>query len=422
MSTRRPVPPEFLLGAGATAGGIGALVFVAVGTRHLGLGGFSPLSQLWTVWAIAAAVLTFSYQQVVIRRSWARAADREPLLVVVPVAAALAVAAGTHPVRTRLFGSDSPGWVLAAAAIPVGCALIGATRGRWAARERYAGLALMVGGENTIRALAAVALALVGASSPWFAAAILVGFLPALVVPRGRPSRDTALADASSTRTLTGAALSGLLSHGTLVIAPVLAAAAGRPGDEVSALFAYLALTRAPYQIAQGIVPRAADRWTGWAAHGAGSDFVRLHRFVVGATAAAVVLAAGASVVVGDRVAGLFFASAGVLDAPTRGLAAVLVVLAVANLAFTVVAISEGRATRASAHWIVAVLVVGAVGIVTRPSSPLTVVALPVAVETLVFAALAVDLGLRHRPARRPGYAASARPGVDVGGPSTEER
>lgn len=389
MTAQRPVPPQVLLGAGAVASGLSALVFVATGTRYLGLEGFQPLAQLWTLWAVAAAALTFSYQQIVIRRSWAHEPRREPLLVILPAVVAASTGVATYLLRLRLFGSTSAGWPLAAAVIPLGCSLIGAARGRWAARDHYPALAVMVGGENAIRALVGMGLVVAGAPAPLFAAAILAGFLPALISPRGRPVRAATVAHVSSLHTLTGAAVSGLIAHGTLVVAPVLLAAAGRPGEEISAMFAFLALTRAPYQIAQGLIPRAANIWTGWAAHGRSDALDRLHRLIAMSTLAGAVVATIVSIAVGDRVAAVFFDAGGVLDARARALAAVLVVFAIGNLTFTVAAISTGAATRASSYWLKAIVPVLVVAALTRPTTPAAVLSLSVTLEVLVFVALA---------------------------------
>ena len=53
----------WLPAAAALVTGIAGAVTLIVSQRHLGLDVMAPLAQLWTIWAVMAAGLTFSFQQ-----------------------------------------------------------------------------------------------------------------------------------------------------------------------------------------------------------------------------------------------------------------------------------------------------------------------------------------------------------------------
>ncbi|HEX2404961.1 MAG TPA: hypothetical protein VHM29_09680, partial [Acidimicrobiia bacterium] len=134
MSSRSPTAlwrDRWVVVAGSALAGIGAFVFVLVATRSLGLEEFSPISQLWTVWAIAAAVVTFSTQVVTVHRevligktSISRTSELMPLvlllLLVIPV---------LFLYRVRIFGESSLLWPIVGTLIPLGSYATGKARG-----------------------------------------------------------------------------------------------------------------------------------------------------------------------------------------------------------------------------------------------------------------------------------------------------
>jgi len=363
---------------------LGGFIFIIAATRSLGLDAFAPVSQLWTIWALSAAVTTFSYQQLTIRRAWQQGTRIPPTVLVAPVALAIIVFVASALASNRLFGSSSLGWPAAAAGTPIGAAVIGITRGRWAARGRYVGLALVVASENAIRAALALLLAVLGASVGWYGLAILVGFSAAVFSPRTSiPSRHGTI-DESAGSMVGAAGLAGLLAHSTLVLPPLIAAGLGASRDEVSILFAYLASLRVPYQIALGVVPRAAERWTQASVDSDTTMFTKI-RFslltvaIVGGSVAALLSAA-----IGDQLAGLLFDGSGVLSTSARAMAGAAAVVAVSNLGLTVAGISDGRAFAVASRWLAGVLAAAAAFLLFGETGITAVLAAVLAVEMVV--------------------------------------
>jgi len=371
-------------------------VFIVVATLTLGLDDFAPVSQLWTIWALSAAVVTFSYQQLTIRRAWQQGDSLSPLVVAAPVVLAFGVFVASALASDRIFGSSSLGWPAAAAGMPIGAAVIGITKGRWAARGRYLGLATVVASENAIRASLAVALAVVGATVGWYGAAILVGFAAAAFSPRNAvPDRQGSI-DESAGSMVGEAGLAGLLAHSTLVLPPLIASGLGATNQEVSILFAYLAALRVPYRLALGVVPRAAERWTQASVEGDSSMFGKI-RLIMGATAlAGGALAAALSAGIGDPMAGWLFNGAGVLSTSARATAGAASVIAVANLGLTVAGISDGRASAVASRWAAAVAATTGAVLITGRTDITAILAGVLGVEITVL----VLLSAMHRVGR----------------------
>ena len=355
-----------------------------VATRTLGLDEFAPVSQLWTVWALAAAVMTFSYQQLTIRRAWQTSGSVSPLVIAFPFVLALAVLAIGIATSTRIFGSDTMWWPAAAAGMPIGAAMIGVTRGRWAARGRYLGLAALVASENGIRAMLAVVIAVLGGSAGWYGLAILIGFSAAAFSPRDPVPARRGSIDESSGSMVGGAGLAGLLAHSTLVAPPLIAAGLGRSDQDVSILFAYLAALRVPYQIALGVVPRAAERWTQASVDDDHAMFAQIKTVLVVVALAGGALAAVLSAAVGDRLAGLLFDGSGVLTSSARAMAAAAAVVAVANLGLTVAGISDGKARSVAARWATGVAASAAAVMLSGRSDTTAILAGMMGVELVV--------------------------------------
>ena len=107
------------------ATGLGGFTFIVVATKSLGLEAFAPVSQLWTIWALSAAVITFSYQQLTIRRAWQTTAPVSPSIIAFPFVLALAVLAIGMAASKRIFWSGDLWWPAAAATSPIGASLFG---------------------------------------------------------------------------------------------------------------------------------------------------------------------------------------------------------------------------------------------------------------------------------------------------------
>ena len=270
VSSRSPTTlwrGRWVILAGSALAGIGSVVFVLVATRSLGLEGFSPISQLWTVWAIAAAVVTFSTQVVTVRRevligktSISRSSELMPLilllLLVIPV---------LFLYRVRIFGESSLVWPIVGTLIPLGSSATGKARGWLAVHGSPAQLAGVVGGENLVRAGVAIVLAFLEAGPIWYALGILAGYSVALIGLSGR-TPQSALDEGTGSnedRLLPlSASTAGICDHLLLVAAPTVLATSSGNLALVSALFVAMAVYRAPYQFVLGLVPSMTRRFT----------------------------------------------------------------------------------------------------------------------------------------------------------------
>jgi hypothetical protein len=342
---------------GSAVAGVGAFVFVLLATRSLGLEGFSPISQLWTVWAIAAAVVTFSTQVVTVRRevlaresATSLGAERVPLILllafVVPV---------LFVFRGRIFGDPTLLWPIIGSLIPVGSYATGKARGWLAVHGSPLQLAGVIGGENLVRCLAGALLALIGASAIWYGAAILMGYAVALL---GLRPGKAVVHDQSDDRSVDerwlplSASAAGICDHLLLVAAPtVLATSSGDPAV-VSALFVSLAVFRAPYQFILGIVPSLTrdliERIPGLSApairHGArrGAAWVLTLSLAAGAV----------GLLIGESVVAPIFGGRGVLESADHALAAALTVVATGALLVSVAHLALGWAKPLMVTWV----------------------------------------------------------------------
>lgn len=132
----------------------------------------------------------------------------------------------------------------------------------------------------------------------------------------------------------------------------LLAAAGGAPA-EVTALFAGLALFRAPYTLALGLVSQLTERLTVLVVRGDREALQRFRLGVVGATLGAAVLGAGIGYWVGPPLMELVFGDGVRLPGGLTLLIAVGTVFALANLVLTVTALARGRTAALVRAWVV---------------------------------------------------------------------
>jgi hypothetical protein len=336
--------------------GVGAFVFVLLATRTLGLEGFSPIAQLWTVWAIAAAVVTFSTQVVTVRRevlggesATSIRAERVPLILLLALAVPV-----LYIFRARIFGETNLLWPTIGSLIPIGSYATGKARGWLAVHGSPIELAGVIGGENLVRCLVAVVLAIVGASAIWYAAAILMGYsVAALGMRHGRPViRDGSGETSLDERLLPlSASVAGICDHLILVAAPTVLATSSANPAVVSALFVALAVFRAPYQFILGIIPSLTrdltERLPELSALAIRQNARRGAVWVVG-------LALTAGVVgffIGESVVAPIFGGRGMLDPTDHALAAALTVVATGALVVSVAHLALGWAKALMLTW-----------------------------------------------------------------------
>src|SRR5262249_54546862 len=150
----------------------------------------------------------------------------------------------------QLFHSDAIWFPLLVMIVTLGSGFIGIVRGGLSARHQFVSVAAALVAENAVRCLAAGVLIVFDVTSPVaFGACLAGGALVGLFWPRsfrfsreqGKPTVESAL------RFIGGAAGGQLIGQAVLTGGPVVLALSGGSAAEVTALFAGLALFRAPY-------------------------------------------------------------------------------------------------------------------------------------------------------------------------------
>lgn len=392
---------------GSVLSGLAAYAYAAIGSRSLGADGFAPVAVLWAFWALTAAAVSFPVQHWVIRSIRAAGNEGEvrnalPRVLLIASLCSLAVGIVAWSARARLFGSTGVVFPISLAVIPMGSVLVGLSRGTLAARHRFVATSAAFTTENLIR----VILAVVGAQLGWTPAAfgmiLIAGFASVLFWPdalwfrrAGPDSADLALLGA----TATGSALSQFVLTG----GPIAASVVGATPAEVTALFAALALFRAPYVIALGIASRLTGTLTSLVMD-ARSDMLRrvllATSVLVGSGAAAAVLFA---TTIGPMTLRLLFGSDVVLATGTMAVIGAGTAIAIGTLVHTLIVISRARSDLMIWSWVTA-LASSIAWIALGPGSALTRIAWAFLIgEATALAVMTVaELHAGRGPARLP--------------------
>lgn len=399
------------LGVASVTSGLLAYVFFAMSTRSLGAAAAAPVSVLWTYWSFAAAALTFPLQHWVARSVAAhegegavhRAMARVTVLVVLTAAATGLIA---WFMRQTLFHSSSVWFPVLVACVTLGAGFIGVVRGGLAARRRFFSLATCLIAENGSRCVyAAVLIAVDGQSSVAFgwclAAGSLVGFLWPSAFRFAR-SENASLGE-SPVRFIGGAASGQLIGQAVLTGGPVLLAVSGGTAAQVTTLFAALALFRAPYTVAIGVVAKL----TGYLTVLYVNQRLRLLRNwrlgVIGSGVLALPVAGGIGALVGPWLLPLIFGGEVKLSASLCALVAVGSAIALVNLVTTIMIMAQGRSGAVLTAWLIGALG-GFVYWVASSLSPLNQTCWTfVVAESVAFVALLVgeSIGGVRVPAER---------------------
>jgi O-antigen/teichoic acid export membrane protein len=348
------------LAGGSIAGGLLAYVFFALVTRALGAEAAAPVSVLWVWWGFAAAALTFPLQHWITRMITAHGGELVLRVMLGRIAGAVAVPALVAGllawlVRDPLFGRDGVGFPLLVVAVTLGSGLLGVVRGTLTARRRFAAVGLSLMLENVIRCVAAATLFALDVDSPLAYGGCLVGGYLASVVWLSalRFGRDGTPPEPGSTLGLVrGVALGQLLAQIALTGGPILLALAGGAPAEVTALFAGLALFRAPYTFAVGLVAPLTGWLTTLVVQEREDTLRRFRVGVLGVTAVLGLLAALLGGWIGPPLMELVFGSGIRLDADLTAVLAVGTVFAMANLVHTLLVVARGRSGGLVRGWL----------------------------------------------------------------------
>lgn len=161
--------------------------------------------------------------------------------------------------------------------------------------------------------------------------------------------------DTSAFAFLGGAASGQLVAQGVLTGGAVLLALLGGSAVEVTAMFAALALFRAPYMVVLGTLPQLTERLTTYVVSGAVDRLRALARGLAALTVVMVPLAGVFGAVLGPWLLRLVFGSTVVVGPEVAAMVAAGCTLAVANVVLMVAALAGDRPLRVAGAWAAAV-------------------------------------------------------------------
>ena len=403
------------LAIGSAVSGLLAYLVFALTTRGLGAAQAGPVSVLWSYWSFAGAAFTFPIQHWVARSVTAHgevSVRRSiPLLSLVILGSSLLLGGLAWLARESLFHRSDAWFPLMVAAITFGSAVIGGVRGGLSARGRFVAVAWSLVAENGVRCAAAGVLLAVGDTRVVaYGLCLVAGSLVVVLWPSALRfgTEGDATGGPHPFAFLAGASVSQLIGQVVLTGPPVLLALAGGSPGDVTTLFAALALLRAPYMLALGMVAQLTTWVTRAVVTGNLSALARMRVRLRLATLVTVALAAGGAALLGPFVLPLVFGPDVTLGSFAMALIAAGCALAVTNLVLVVSGLAQGRSSPVAWCWVGSVLAAG-VTYVALTGLPLedTVIWSFLAAETVAFALLSVveSRAPRHTPgvSRRSG-------------------
>jgi O-antigen/teichoic acid export membrane protein len=352
------------LAVGSAVSGVMAYVFFALSTRALGAESAAPVSVLWTYWSFASAALTFPLQHWIARSVAAHDGEGSvhqaiPRVAGLVVIASLVVGLLAWVTRDQLFHRDDVWFPLLVAAVTLGSGFIGVVRGSLTARRRFGSVAWALAAENGSRCAVGIVLVVANVdSSLAYGCCLAGGALIGLLWPSAlRFSREQATASTESAlRFISGAASGQLVSQAVLTGGPVALALSGGSPAEVTALFAGLALFRAPYTLVIGLVSALTGRLTRLVVLGHHAALRRFRLTTLAGTFLALLVAAVVGDAFGPWAVRLIFGDEVELDHVACLLVALGSTFALATLVVTVSVMAQSRSASIARSWVIALL------------------------------------------------------------------
>jgi O-antigen/teichoic acid export membrane protein len=392
---------------GSLVAGLLAYVFQVAGGRALGSEAFAPIANLWTLQYVIMAILLFAIEQYEVRAVAAANGDVRalhgawPVLWAIVICVALGATALLFVFADRMLGGAADlalvggAWVISAGAF-------GMVRGIYGGRAEYRMSGIATAVDWIARILLTFIVVAAFASTRNLAWTLPLGAVPFLVWwwLRGRGSGE-AHVSAAPERSRPGSYLAGLsFANGSLQlllgIGPLVVVALGESPTAVSAFFVTAALSRAPFLIGIGFVPRVLTPLTRMAEAGDYSRVRGLASLVVVGTVALAAIAGVAAYLIGPPVVSVLYGPEFTISALATAAAASAVIVALGALGLNQVVLAEGRPLALVPAWTLGVIA-AAVTVVLLPMDPLPRVAVAMLVGQLVaVVALAVVVSRGH--------------------------
>ena len=352
------------LALGSATSGLLAYVFFAIVTRALGSEGAAPVSVLWAYWSFAGAALTFPIQHWIARSVVAHEGEGSvraamPGVLRLSLLAAVVTFVASWLGRDLLFGSGDAWFPLLVGAVTLASAAMGVVRGVLTARRRFGAVGLGLVCENLLRSAAALVLMAAGVRSPLaYGLCLLLGYASVAVFPSTfRLSRQgTAGAGDSPWAFLAGAGGGQVIGQVVLTGGPVVLALAGGSPAQVTSLFAGLALFRAPYTLALGLVSQLTGWFSRLVVRRDASSLRRVRHRVVALTVGGALGAAVVGALLGPVLLPLIFGADVTLPTGSTVVLAVASTVAMANLVVTLMLLALGRTGVLIRAWLVALV------------------------------------------------------------------
>jgi hypothetical protein len=366
MSDPRRIPrrtsgrASLLLAAGSVVSGVLAYVLFALVTRGLGAVTAAPVSVLWTVWALAGAAFTFPLQHWITRCLTAgrEGEVRSSGARVGAVVAGAALAAGglSWLAGERLFQREDAAFPVLVVLVVLGSAAVGVLRGGLAGRGRMAAVAWSLVAENALRCVLVAVLLLADVHDPVAHGLCLVAGSLVALWPGGWRFGAAGEGRAGSLVFLGGAATAQLLAQGVLTGGAVVLALVGGSPAEVTAMFATLALFRAPYMVVLGTLPQVTHHVTGLVVAGEIRALRSLARRLAVLGAATVAVGTVLGLVVGPLLVAAVFGATVEVGSGVAAVVAAGCALALVNVVLMVGALALDRPGRVAGAWGLAVV------------------------------------------------------------------